>query len=229
MRKFLISFFIGLFLTGCGGGGGGTTDTTTDSPADTTSYSFSPGLYTGSFTDSYGTDSYAILITSNNRWAGADPDEVATGTVSGDTLSTSGFSATLTSATGGTFNNGGNTGTFSMVSHADLYNRTSSLAKLNGTWVDDFYTDNTGTVTVTMNDGAMSLTSVSGCAASGTVSTIDASKNEYAVAITVTNCGGFNGSYTGYGFTDDDTFTDDQFVFAVDNADSWAVFAPVKQ
>ncbi len=226
MRKFLISFIIGLALSGCGGGGGGgTTDTST--PA--TSYSFSPGLYTGSFTDSIGTDSYAILITSNNKWAGADPTEAATGTVSGGNLSTSVFSATLTSATGGTFNNSGNTGTFSMTSHASLYNRSSSLAKLDGTWVDDVYTDNTGTVTVTFNNGAMSMSTTSGCAATGSVSTIDTSKNEYSVTMTVTNCGGFNGTYTGYGFTDDDTFTDDQFVMALDNADSWAVFAPIKQ
>jgi len=127
----------------------------------------------------------------------------------------------------GTYDNGVETGTFSMVD-AGIYNRTSSLAKLNGTWVENIYTTSTGITTWVINNGAYTMTSVSGCASTGTITTIDTTKNEYAITGTVTNCGVFNGTYSGYGFTSDGTFTDDTFEFVIDNANAYALFAAVK-
>jgi len=218
-RASLLATSISL-LAACGSGGGG-------SPA---AYTAQPGIYSGTFSPTGGiTDVFSVIVTSNNKWAGADPDEAATGTVSGGTLSNAyGFTATLTGTMSGSYDNGTESGTFSLVD-AGIYNRTSSLAKLNGTWVDNVYTASTGVTTWVINNGAYSMTSVSGCASTGTITTIDTSKNEYAVTGTVTNCGGFNGSYSGYGFTDDDTFTDDQFSIVIDNATSYAVFSPIKQ
>ena len=229
MRKFIFTTLISLLLSACSSGGGSSNETS--NTTTTESFSFSPGLYTGTFATSGGsTDSFAIMITSNNKWAGADPEEASTGTVNGATLSnTFGFSATLESANSGTFTNGTESGSFSIASVSGLYDRTSSLDKLNGTWVDDEFTDVTGTATFTFNNGALSMTTVSGCSGTGNITTIDTRKNEYALTVTVSNCDEFNGNYSGFGFTDDVNFTDDQFAFVVDNSENFALFAPVKQ
>lgn len=45
------------------------------------------------------------------------------------------------------------------------------------------------------------------------------------------NCPGFDGTYTGFGFTDDDSFTDDVFAMVIENAtlQTFGVYAPIKQ
>lgn len=221
MRKRFLSTLISLALstlTACGGGGGGGS-----------SVSWQPGIYTGTFTPSTGTpDAYALIITSDNRWGGANPDEGSTGTVSGATITALDFSATLSSTTGGSYTTSTSAGTFTLTD-TGLYNRTGSLAKLSGTWVDNVYTTVTGTTTWVIDGaGAVSMSSTSGCAGTGTVSVIS-SNNEYEITLAVSSCGVFNGNYHGYGFTEDSSFTDDAFSFVVDNATAYAVFSPIKQ
>jgi len=223
MRKLILTALFGFVLSGC---------SSSDSTPTTTDTNFKPGIYTGQFDNGTITDSYIILVTSTDAWAGADPFEASTGIVTGDTITNSaGFSATLTSSNAGTYLSPPSvTGTFNLVD-TGLYNRSSSLTKLTGTWVDNVFTDVTGVTTWTIQaNGSFNMTSVSGCSATGTIGTLDTGKNEYTMSATVSNCGVFNGAYSGFGFTQDaNTFSDNQFSFVIDNADNFAVFSPVKQ
>jgi len=223
MRKYIFTIFITLSFSACG-------SSSSSNDSNSNNFNVTPGIYTGTFTTSKGvTGELGILITSNGKWAGTDPDSAATGTVSGDTLTGDDFNAKLTNATGGTYTSEDISGTFNLSANTALYNRSSSLSKLNGTWVDNVFTDVTGTVTFTMNNGAITMTSVLGCAAMGSVNTIDTTKDEYALSFTVTNCPGFNGVYSGYGYTEDDTFTDDVLTMVLDSEENFAIFSPVKQ
>ena len=223
MRKLIIAALASAILSGC---------SSSDSTPGTSDTNFIPGIYTGQFDNGTITDSYIILVTSTDEWAGADPFDASTGLVTGDTITNSdGFSATLTSSNAGTYlSPPSETGTFTLVD-TGLYTRSSNLTKLTGTWVDNVYTDVTGTTTWTIQaNGSFSMTSVSGCSATGNTGTLDTSKNEYTIIATVSNCGVFNGSYSGFGFTQDaNTFSDNEFSFVIDNADNFAVFSPVKQ
>lgn len=230
MKKIIQLAAILLFLVNasCSSSGG---DTIAPAPA----FTWAAGIYDGTFTETGSTpDNVALIVTSTNRFALANIDgtEMAIGDASGASLtSPDGFTATLTAALSGTYTAPGVTGTFSLAD-AGLYNRTSSAAKLEGVWVDSFYTTTTGTTTWVIDATAnVLMTSVSGCAATGTFNTIDTSKNEYTVTSTVTNCPGFNGVYNGFAFTDDDTFTDDMIALVIENTalQTFAIFAPIKQ
>lgn len=196
-------------------------------------FNWSPGIYTGTFTETGGTpDDVVLLVTSDSRFAlgVADGSDYAIGTMLGSTLSTSdGFVVTLDAALSGTYAAPGITGTFTL-SDSGLYNRISSTAKLEGIWVDNTFTQ-TGTATYVITDGSILLTSVSGCAGTGQFTTIDSSKNEYDFTLNMTNCPGFNGTYTGLAVTDDTFFPDDTIDIIAENlgALTFLVSAPVKQ
>jgi len=223
MRKFILSTLVSLFISACGGGGSST-------PAP--SFSFTPGIYTGTFTPAGGAaDVFAIIIASNGSWAGVDFEEGATGTYSGATLTDPSLTATLTATSSGTYTSNGISGTFTLVD-AGIYNRPANLSKLAGTWIDTTFTQNTGTMTHTIDgSGNITSTSVSGCASSGTINTIDTTKNEYTISLTVTNCGGFNGVYTGLALLDDTTITEDTLVYLADNdiLDTFTLSSAIKQ
>jgi len=224
----LVAILLVLLNVGCSSSGG---DTGTVPAA----FTWAPGIYEGTFTATGSTpENVALIVTSTNRFALANIDgtEMAIGDASGASLTTSdGFTATLAAALSGTYSAPGVTGTFSLAD-AGLYNRTSSTAKLEGIWVDNFYLLTTGTTTWTIDAaGNVLMTSISGCAASGTFNTINASNNEYTVTLTVTNCLGFNGIYNGFGFTDDEFFTDDMIAMVIENTtlQTFAISAPIKQ
>ncbi len=222
-----VSLFIG--LASCGGGGGGDGGSTpTPTPA---ALPWSPGLYTVDLTPTGGeTERATILVTSDDRvfYGVNDGSHAKVGTTSGNIVELDNVAgpndlSTLTlssaGATAGTFalsfNVGDESGTFVVVDDADndkLYNSSSTLASLAGTWVDDTFTDLAGVSTwVIQADGSYTVNTETGgsgvCSATGNISLIDATKNEYASVSTLVNCGApegldpsLNGEYKGVFF-----------------------------
>ena len=165
-KKIIFTFLAALMLTnlGCSSGGDGT-------PATTTTVDWAAGIYEGTFTETGGSTPVVLLVTSDNRFALAtlDGSEYNIGTVSGANLSTTdGFVATQTAALSGTFSAPPSfSGTFALTD-AGLYNRTSSTAKLLGTWVDSTIPASTGTPTYVIDAaGNFSLSTTTGCAGTG--------------------------------------------------------------
>jgi len=209
MRKYILSTLFSFVLSACGGGGGSTPQN---------NINLSPGIYTGTFTPNGGTpDEFAIILASNGTWAGVNPIESAYGTYSNSTLTETNFSATLTTSNSGTYTDDGINGTFS-IADAGIYNRESTLPKLEGVWVDTTFTEVAGITTHVIDaNGNINSSSVSGCSSTGKLNTIDTTKNEYSFSLTVSNCEGFEGVYNGLALLDDTNFTDDTLVFAGDN------------
>ena len=100
----------------------------------------------------------------------------------------------------------GESGTISL-SYDALYERDSSLAKLEGMWDQD----GDGILTVDA-DGTFFEQNKFGCVLTGQVSIIDPDYNVYALAMTVSLCLDDNGQYTGLGVLADYQVTDDLFV-----------------
>jgi hypothetical protein len=222
-KKVIFTFFAAFMLTnlGCSSSGDSTPST----------FNWAAGVYTGTFTETGSStpSDVVLLVTSDNRFALAtlDGTEYNIGSVSGSSLSTTdGFVATLTAALSGTYSAPPSfTGTFTLTD-TGLYNRTSSTAKLEGTWVDTTIPPATGTPTFVIDAaGDFTLSTTTGCAGSGSFSTIDPSKNEYEFSMLVTNCPGFDGNFTGL------AITDDQIDIIAENpaAPAFIVWAPVKQ
>ena len=224
-----------LLLVACGGGSGGGSSSVTDAP---------PGIYTGTLTPTGGLpDTATALITSDNRLSIVDLDTLESfiGTTVGNAISGTLFSSSVVPATGlvtsvsgnnvsGTYSSSIGGGTFALVSLPNLYNRGASFTKLTGVWVDATFTNVTGTTTwVIQANGSFSMTSTSGCSATGQFSLIDPSKNEYGIALTFATCATFNGTYSGIGALDDTFITDDTLVFMFNNGALGGLFAPIKQ
>jgi len=230
-----ISLFIG--LASCGGGGGGGSDSSsTPTPA---ALLWSPGLYTVDLTPTGGeTERATILVASDNRvfYGVNNGNHAKVGTTLGNIVELDNVAGpndlstlTLTSATAGTFALsfdvvGDESGTFAIVTDADnddLYNSGSSFASLEGTWVDNSFTELVGVSTwVIAADGSYTVdTAVGGsgvCSATGNISLIDATKNAYASVSTLINCGAeqnvdpsLNGEYKGILFVTETNFLGD--------------------
>ena len=234
-KKVIFIILATAFLTYIGCSSSGDEGTTL---IPTPTFNWEAGVYTGTFTETGSTASVDIvmLVTSDNRFALAalDGSEYNIGTVSGSSLSTTdGFVATLTAALSGTYSAPPSfTGTFSLTD-AGLYNRTSSTAKLEGTWTDFTIPAATGTPTFVIDAaGNFSLSTTTGCAGTGSFTPIDPSKNEYEFSMLVSACPGLNGTFSGLAITDDaNTFTDNQIDIIAENpgAPAFIIWAPVKQ
>ena len=73
-------------------------------------------------------------------------------------------------------------------------------------------------------------TKIAGCTLNGAFSTIDLSKNEYNVDVTLhLNCAPFDGSYTGLAATVDTKSTNDTLLMAIYNFNNGFFMKPVKQ
>lgn len=223
MKILLIS--LALFISGCSGG----SDTVASAP------SWQPGIYEGSFTETgQPAREIKMIVTSNNEFAIATVagDSTLFGSISGSKGSTTdGFTATLTSELAGSYVYPGETGTFSLTS-AGLYDRSASTGKLEGVWVDQAYTETSGTSTFTIDAlGSIDMQSVSGCAGTGSAAVIAATKNEYTINLELMNCTGYNGLYSGYGWLADGVFTDGVLWIVVENTalETYGIFAAVKQ
>jgi hypothetical protein len=234
LRKILVIALVSL-VASCGGGGDSSNASTEIAAA---------GIYEGTLTPTGGTaDVVFFMITSDGKVALVDvtTNEGFIGTKTGNTLNGTIYSSVSVPATGeittvsgnnisGTYTSSIGGGTYSLVANTNLYNRTSSLSKLEGTWVDSVFTSGTGTTTwVIQNDGAFIVSSTLGCNATGAFSVINTTKNEYNLTLNITTCIGFNGSYTGIAALSD-TFNTDDSISLVFNSGSIAGLAePVKQ
>lgn len=235
MKKVLIPLII-LFLSGCGG------DSDGDPPS--TPSSVPAGIYEGTITPNGGTPDLSVaLITSAGDVAILDVNtiEALVGTISGPSLTGTIYSSTAVPATAqvtsvsgnsisGTYTSSLGGGTFALVADPNLYNRASSLSKLVGIWVDSFFTAGIGTSTwVIQADGSFSISTTLGCTGIGTFSIIDPSKNEYNLSLTISNCAGLNGTYSGIAATSDTLNTDDSISLVFNSATIAGVSEPIKQ
>ena len=150
--------------------------------------------------------------------------------INGSALDTINFTSSAyisTSILGGY--SGGVSGTYIML-FDDKYFRGADLVRLQGSWN---YSDDFGgwSISVASNgDFTATLSSISSCAISGMFSTIDASKNEYAIDnVVFSNCDSYNGSYTGLAATVDTNSENDTLLMAIYNADNGFFLKPVKQ
>lgn len=233
MTKKIIALLAALFISSCGGGGGSTAPSTV--PA---------GIYEGTVTPTGGTpDSAVALITSNDKASFVDVDtiEAFIGTISGNSLTGTMYSsssvpatAQVTSISGnnisGTYTSSLGGGTFALVADPNLYNRTSSLSKLVGTWVDSVFTNITGTTTwVIQSDGSFTVSSTAGCTATGSFSVFNSSNNEYNLTLTLANCPGLNDSYAGFAVISDSFNTDDTISLIFSNGAKGGISEPIKQ
>jgi hypothetical protein len=135
--------------------------------------------------------------------------------IDGSTVTTGTLTGTLVergSLDGNWSLNTGETGTITM-SYNNLYDRGSDLARMLGTWEDSF-----GVVYSVDAVGDIFAQDAFGCVYDGAVTIINASYNAYQVALTVSNCPGVDGNYSGLGVLSDDVGTDDAFVVQLDNS-----------
>ena len=233
IKKLILPILI-MLISACGGGGGNTNSGPTSVPA---------GIYTGTVTPTGGTaDSAVAIITSEDKVTLVDIDtrEAFIGTVSGISLTGTMYastsvpaSATVTTVSGnnisGTYTSSLGGGTFALVADPNLYSRTSSLSKLTGTWVDSVFTNVVGTTTwVIQADGTYAVSSTSGCTATGSFAVFNSLKNEYNLNMTIANCTGFNGTYTGFAVISDTSNTDDTLSLIFNNGSIGGMFEPLK-
>ena len=133
-----------------------------------------------------------------------DGSTVSTGTLTGSVVE-------RTSISGNWSLNTGESGTVTL-SYNNLYERGSDLARMFGTWVDSF-----GVVYSVDAVGDIFAQDAFGRVYGGTVTIINASYNAYRVALTVSNCPGADGNYSGLGVLADNVGMDDAFVVQLDN------------
>lgn len=136
---------------------------------------------------------------------------VINGSLNGTIVARSALNANYTMSTG-------ERGTVSLVYDPD-YERDSSLSRISGMWTDEF-----GTVTEISGSGQVFAQDGAGCVYNGNVSVVNSSFNAYRLNLTVSNCGQFNGSYSGLGVITDLTSTNDnrQLIYQVSNS-VWSV------
>jgi hypothetical protein len=133
-----------------------------------------------------------------------DGSTVSTGTLTGTVVE-------RTSLSGSWSLNTGESGTVTL-GYNNLYERGSDLDRMVGTWADSF-----GVVYSVDAIGDVFAQDAFGCVYDGAVTIINASYNAYRVALTVSNCPGADGNYSGLGVLSDDLGMDDAFVVQLDN------------
>lgn len=222
-------------LISCGGEGGYNGIADPDAAA---------GIYFGTITRTgLSADSAVAVITSDDRVIVINKDtyEKFIGTRSGNSLTGSLYATTSVSSTavitsvsdniiGGAYTSTLGGGTFSLIGDTDLYNRGASLLTLEGVWVDQFFTGVVGESTwVIQADGSFETSTTSDCNVTGNFSVIDASKNEYGVAMTITTCSSLDGSYSGIAFVSDNSGTNNILSLSFSNGIIAGISEPIKQ
>ena len=232
--KLNVAWVLILLLTACGGGGSGTTSAPPapvstnvggiwegTSNTDGMILEFH-GVFTetgeGRFYDDRGTQYIVGNVSGNDgnvtmnftaitQFGNVflDGSTVTTGTITGTIVERVSFVGDFSVATG-------ESGTISLTYDA-LYDRDSSLTKLEGSWDEDGY----GILTFNA-DGTFFEQDSFGCVFDGQASIIDPDYNVYALAMTVSLCGaGFDGQYAGLGVLTDLNVTDDWFIVQMNN------------
>jgi hypothetical protein len=175
------------------------------------------------FIDELGTQYVANLAVSGTSFSGSffavapvgetfiDGSVVATGNMSGTISERNRISGNYTVSTGerGSLN----------LFYDSTYERDSSLSLMAGTWIDG----DQDTFSVDSQGAIFGQDSI-GCVYTGQVSIIDRDFNAYRLQLNVSNCGTFNGSYTGLGVLGDyEVLSDNRiFIFQVSN-NQWAL------
>ena len=225
-----------LILTACGGGGGNTTTTPLPpQPVATKAGGIWDGTSTaggqtvalagvvtengeGRFFDENGTQYIVSSISGNDGsitmnvmavaqfgFVFVDGSTVTTGTLSGTIVERTSFNGNWSLATG-------ESGTLSMT-YDPLYDRDSSLAKLEGMWDENGF----GIATFAA-DGSFFEQDQFGCVFDGQATIIDPAYNVYAMTMAISLCGpGVDGQYSGLGVLTDFNTTDDGLIVQINS------------
>lgn len=232
-----------LTIASCGGGGGGSGSSVSPPPPPPPPPTNAGGVWEGStFNDQAGVTFVTIgAVTENNGEArffndagqqfvlsgisGSGGDISATITaiatagtsfIDGSTISSGTLTGTVverTSIEGEWSLNTGESGTLTLQ-YNEVYERGSDLDRLVGFWSDSF-----GVIYSVEGTGGIFAQDGTGCVYDGESRIINASYNVYRVLLTVSNCPGVNGDYSGIGVLADDRATDDSFIVQMDNGE----------
>lgn len=180
------------------------------------------GIYAGTITaDGESAVTAIAIITSNDdvsvvnldtkeSFIGTRVDNSLTGTLyaSSAVASTAEITSVSAGAISGTYTSALGGGTFAL-STTGLYERTSDLSKLSGTWIDSVYTNALGlggsTWFFNTSGSQFTVSTGSGCNGYGALTLIDETKNEYAMTMTIydAGCVEYSGEYTGFAILSD--------------------------
>lgn len=117
----------------------------------------------------------------------------------------------------------GEAGTFSFV-YDSLYESGSDFSTVAGAWVSlDEFDNPVGSITIDAA-GRMDAQDAAGCLYSGDLAIINSSYNAYDLDLVVSNCGNFNGTYSGLAVVADTVETGDTLIYSVDNS-TWFIIA----
>lgn len=107
------------------------------------------------------------------------------------------------------------------------YDRDSSLSIIAGSYTSFFVQGEPASFSIDAN-GELFAQSSSGCVANGQVDVISPTVNGYTVALTISNCPGVDGDYSGLATAADAVAPNDTFLFGVFNASGGLIGTPVK-
>jgi hypothetical protein len=244
MFKRALFFVLVIFITACGGGDGGSSSSSNGFTASGSPDGFWNGIYT---TDSDYQFLSSALITSNGK-VGIDLGNgvVFIGTVEtiGNEITILGHESIASSALITIIANATSKQTLNAVvtrgsyaistddsfsfTYDDIYERSSSIDKLSGTWSASFYyfgsTAQDWTITVE-SDGSFTGTA-SVFDVTGSFSLIDENKNEYQVNLTMYNpipSYTLNGDYVGFATLLDDEAVDDTLLIFLDSEKEYGI------
>lgn len=234
-RKFCASVALGIVVllgvVACGGGGG----SEGGSDSGTAENISANGIWEGTFTEK-GVGQFAVsgLLYDGRIIAISQSAEAVyngTYTIKGNTISgtitgyeinggpftTTTISGTVTEEESISLSfdtSYGTKGTISL-SFNDIYNRGSSLSKVDGMWS---YVDGGYDLTITVHDdGTLWGQDSEGCVVSGAIELLDTAHNLYKVTASLDSCGNLNGSYTGFAALFDNRTKNDTLKVVVSN------------
>jgi hypothetical protein len=225
LRTILLGFLVLPGLMACGGGGGSTSSNVS---AD--------GLWEGTITeDAFGPFAVQGLLYNGRIIAISEEGQAiydGNYTVSGNRLTgtvviyrindtilgTANITGTVTEQNTVTLafsTSYGSTGNISL-SFNEIYNRSSSLALINGIWT---FTIGADSLTIAIQgDGGYWGQSTDGCIYSGSMGLLNTSRNLYSMETLIQNCGIFNGRYTGFAILYDVSNPNDTLQTVISNS-----------
>lgn len=223
IRSATLSVFAVFTLAACGGGGGGGGAAGTPPPVTVNAdpggiwYGFAHNTTLGEsievvgvsisngelrFIDDQGVQYHGSLQVSGNSYTASFRAIAPLGEyfLNGSSVLTGSMTGTISERNaleGSYIMSSGERGTVSLL-YDNLYQRPSDLSRLAGTWIDAY-----SEVISVDSMGRIFAQDSGGCVYNGTAAVVDARYNAYRINLTVSNCGNFNGAYSGLGVLDD--------------------------